>query len=76
VTVEVQDERVDDLVCPVHQPEGQAGEHDAPVGALDLDRIDVDGEREQRDGRPVEHARRPQQVLGFARELRDAGGEE
>ena len=34
-----------------------------PVAPLDLDRVDVDDEREQRDGRPVEQARRAQQVL-------------
>jgi hypothetical protein len=72
VAVEVQDERVDDLVGPVHQPERKAREHDAPVGFLDLDRVDVDGQRQQRDRRPVEQAGRTQQVLGFARELRHA----
>ena len=40
--------------------------------ALDLDRVHVDDERQQRDRRPVEQARRAQQVLGFARERRDA----
>ena len=69
VAVEVQDERVDDLVRPIHQPERQAREHDAPVRALDLDRVHVHGQRQQRDRRPVEQARGAPQVLGSAREL-------
>ena len=38
---EVQDQRVRDLVDPVHSPERQPGEHRAPVAALDLVGVDV-----------------------------------
>ncbi len=66
VSVEVQDECVDDLVGPVHQPEGESGQHRGPVGPFDLDRVHVDRQREQRDRGPLELPVGAEQVLGLA----------
>ena len=44
------------------------GEHRAPVAPLDLDGVDVDDERQQRDGRPLQVPGRAKQALGFQRE--------
>jgi hypothetical protein len=68
VAVEMQDERVDDLLGPVHQPERESCEHDAPGRLLDLDRLHVHGEREQRDRRPVELTVGAEHSLRVARE--------
>ena len=53
-SVRLEHERVDDLVEPVGQPDGEAGGHDVEAPALDLVGVRVDHEREQRDGVPLE----------------------
>jgi hypothetical protein len=70
----VQHQRVCDLVDPVGQPEGDAGEDDVEAPALDLLRVNVENEREQRDRVPLERRGIAQDVLGGAGEVRDGDG--
>ena len=53
---EVEDQGVPDLVEPVHAEERQAGEDHVPVPALDLVRVDVEHQQQERDHVPLELA--------------------
>jgi hypothetical protein len=71
---EVQDQRVDDLVEPVEAPQREPREHDVPAAPLDLDRVDVDHDGEDEDGRPGEPAGIAQLVERLAAEVGERGG--
>ena len=69
----LQDERVDDLVEPVGEPHRETGRDHIPAAALDLVRIDVDHQREQRDRVPLEQVRVTNLPQGLQREVRPRG---
>ena len=70
---EVEDERVDDLVEPVEEPERDAREDDVPAAPLDLDAVGIEDEREQRDRVPLELIGIAQEALGIPREIGNRG---
>ena len=69
---EVEDQGVGDLVDPVRKPEGHTAST-MSSGALDLDRVDVDHERQQRDDVPLELVLVAQQVLSLHRAVGHRG---
>ena len=50
---EVENQPVDDLIQPIHAPEGQARQDQVPVAFFGLDRVSVEDERHERNDVPL-----------------------